>query len=257
MTEHDKPSATPPVIILVEPQLGENIGAAARAMRNFGLRELRLVAPRDEWPNRKAVAMASGALDILDNARLFADCVAAVADLNLVFATTARPRELLKPVLPPRAVASEIHARALAGDRAGLMFGGERAGLSNDAVNLASHIVSFPSDPQFSSLNLGQSVLLMAYEWRLASGGEEGERISSDLENPASRADVEHLAIHLERELDLAGYFRPPEMKPATLSALRDLLFRIRVSGSEVRMLRGVVHALARFGGGASGEDRE
>jgi len=154
-----------PVVVLVRPQMGENIGAAARAMKNFGLADMRLVAPRDGWPNDKAVAMSSRADDILTAATLFDDTEAAVADLHALYATTARRRDMVKPELTPRQAAAEMRARIAAGERVGVLFGAEKAGLDNDDVTLARAIIQVPTNPAFGSINLAQAVLLLGYEW--------------------------------------------------------------------------------------------
>lgn len=232
-----------PAIILVEPQMGENIGAVARAMGNFGLRELRLVAPRDGWPNPRAEAMASGADGVLESTRVFDDAPSAVAGLQAVFATTARSRDLPKPVLTPRQCARELRGLASSGVRAGLLFGPERAGLDNETMNLASTLVEIPANPEFRSLNLAQAAVVLAYEWWREADATPGER---PVEAPASREEIGHLYGHLAEELEGAGFFHPPEKAPATRATLRNLLHRAPWTSSEVRLLRGVVHALAR-----------
>lgn len=235
----------PPVIVLVEPQLGGNIGAAARAMANFGLRDLRLVAPRDGWPNPEARARASGANHILDDARVHTSVAEAIDDRQIVFATTARPRELVRPEFPPRTAIRELQAAGVS--RSAVLFGGERAGLGNTDLAAAEAIIRIPTHPGFSSLNLGQAVLLIAYEWWLSCAArfQEGDRFESEL---ASRADVASLVGHLEEELDSVGYFHPPERRPASVAQIRNLIFRQRFTDGEVRMLRGVIRALRRAG---------
>lgn len=235
-----------PVMILVEPQLGENIGAAARAMWNFGLDRLRLVSPRDGWPNPKAVAMASGAGRLLDEARLFASTPEAVADLDVVYATTARPRELVKRVLTPEEAMAEAHGLMAGGARAGVLFGRERTGLENADVVLADAIITVPVNPHFPSLNLAQCVLLVAYEWRrqrpsLPRGADEAaERLV-----PAPKQEIENLLAHLMAELDVAHFFHPPEKRAAMEAGLRNLFHRLGLTAQEVRTLRGVIRALA------------
>ncbi len=186
-----------PAFVLVRPQLGENIGATARAMWNFGLRGLRLVEPRDGWPNPSAVAMASGAGGLLDEARLFATTAEAVADCGTIYATTARPREMTKRVLTPEAAMAEARGIVAAGGRVGVLFGPERAGLGNDDVILADAIVTVPVNPAFASLNLAQSALLMAYEWR-----RQGEAFPVEAPERAASGDVGRLLDHLTAELD-------------------------------------------------------
>ena len=245
-----------PVVILVRPQLGENIGAAARAMMNCGLTEMRLVAPRDDWPNPKAVAAASGADAIVEGAAVFASVEAAIADLNRVYATTARRRDMFKEVIPPRAAIYELIAAELAGERTGLLFGPEAKGLNNDEVTLASKIVEAPLNRRHSSLNLAQAVLLMGWEWRmqrlddtplLAPGAPEapdGEGAFADAV-PAPQADLLRLFEHLERELEDAGFFFPAEKGPTMARNIRNMLHRAHLTEQEVRTLRGVVKALS------------
>jgi tRNA/rRNA methyltransferase len=241
----DEGASPKPSIVLVETQLGENIGAAARAMANFGLPRLRLVRPRDGWPSEKAQAAASGALDIIADVELFDDERAAVADCPRVYATTARPRELLKPVLTPEHAAREM--RALAGDgiRSAILFGGERAGLTNDQISLADVIISAPVNPRFASLNLAQAVLLVAYEWFKAESDMPAEHTPLGRTGLASRDDVYHLFDHLEAELDRAGFFFPSDKTPHMVRNIRTVLLRAGLTDQEVRTWRGMIKALA------------
>jgi tRNA/rRNA methyltransferase len=236
-----------PAIILVEPQLGENIGTAARAMANFGLRELRIVNPREPFPNEKARAAASGADDVIDAARVFETVEAAVADLGFVLATTARVRELAMEVVGPRRAATQLRELCEEGRATGVLFGRERAGLTNDELSLADALVTFPIDPAHPSLNVAQAVLLMAYEWRRAGLVHESDGMpfsGPDAAQSAPKADLVRLFEHLEGSLDSAGFFRPPEKRPHTVRSLRTLLQRARLTEQEVRMLRGVIAAL-------------
>jgi tRNA/rRNA methyltransferase len=242
------PAETPdpgPAIVLVEPQLGENIGTAARAMANFGLTDLRLVKPRDGWPNEKARKAASGADFVIDSARVFASLAEAISDLNYVMATTARPRDLAKPVATAEEAARTMVTRIAAGQKVGILFGRERWGLENDEVSLADELMTFPANPDFASFNLAQAVLLVGYEWFKAAG-----RADVDTEGfirtqePASRGDLLALFEHLERALDEAGFLHPPEKRPAMVRNLRAMLHRARLSDQEVRSLRGVIKAL-------------
>jgi tRNA/rRNA methyltransferase len=240
-----------PAIVLVEPQLGENIGAAARAMMNFGLADLRLVAPRDGWPNRKAEASASGAKAVIENARLFADVAAAIADLDFVYATTARVRDLPKAVVGPREGMAALRERSKAGQRTGVLFGRERWGLTNEEVALADMIVTFPVNPAFASLNVAQAVLLVCYEWMAA--GLDGALPARDAAppldlSPASKAHLFGLMQHLESVLDQTGYFRTPEMKPTMRQNLLAILQRAGFTRDEIDVLHGVVRALERRG---------
>jgi tRNA/rRNA methyltransferase len=238
-----------PAIILVEPQLGENIGAAARAMANFALGDLRLVTPRDKWPNSKARAMASGANYIVDSARVFASTAEAIADLHFVYATTARTRELPKQVVGPREAAAGLRARAAAGQKVGVLFGRERWGLTNEEIALADAIVTFPVNPAFASLNLAQSVLLISYEWMAAglTGSLSTREPAPELDfTPASKAQLIGLMEHLESALEPTGYFRTEDMKPTMVQNLRAILQRAGLTPREIDVLRGVIAALER-----------
>jgi tRNA/rRNA methyltransferase len=235
-----------PTIVLVEPQLGENIGAVARAMLNFGLTDLRLVNPRRNWLNDKTRAMASRADEVLDGARVFASTKEAVADLQHLYATTSRPRDMLKPVMTPSAAATEMR-RAIAGDeKVGVLFGGERVGLYNDDVVLASHIITVPLNPAFASLNLGQAVLLIAYEWFQAGDATAAVRFELRNTRAANRDELIGLFEHLERELELAGFFENiPDKRPALVNNIRNSLQRGPLLEQDVRTLRGIIKALA------------
>ncbi len=235
-----------PVIVLVGPQLGENVGAAARAMLNCGLRELRLVAPRDGWPNEAAQAMATGASrEIVDRAAVFGTTAESVADLHRVYATTARRRDLLKPAIGPRELATEVREFAGRGLRSGVLFGAERAGLDNDDVALASHIVHIPLNPEYSSLNLAQAVLLVAHAWFEAGADNpvaaSGPRSTTPL---ATRAELVNLFEHLEQELDASGFLRVAEKRGIMVRNLRSILHRAELREHEVRALHGVVSSL-------------
>ncbi len=243
----EAPGATP-AIILVEPQLGENIGMVARAMANFGLAELRLVNPRDGWPNDKARAAASKADHVIDRARLFGTLGEAIADLSFVFATTARERDGFKPVRAPVEAARILRARALAGQPTGILFGRERFGLDNEEVSRADEIVTFPVDPGFASLNIAQAVLLMAYEWRKSGlEAETDTAFAGPAMAPASKAELAGLFDHLEEALQARGYFRPPSKKPRMVDNLRSVLTRPGFAASEIKVLRGVVASLDYF----------
>jgi tRNA/rRNA methyltransferase len=235
-----------PTIVLVEPQLGENIGSVARAMLNFGLTDLRLVSPRRNWLNDKTRAMASRADAVLDAARVFATTAEAIADLQFVFATTSRQRDMLKPVLTARAAAGEMRQAAGRGEKIGVLFGGERVGLYNHDVVLASHIVTVPLNPAFASLNLGQAVLLIGYEWFQAGDATPAVRFDMGRTRPANREEMVGLFEHLERELDLAGFFEHiQDKRPALVNNIRNSLQRGPLLEQDVRTLRGVIKALA------------
>ena len=232
-------------VILVEPQLGENIGMVARAMANFGLRELRLVRPRDGWPSDKARAAASGADWVIDGVKLFDTTEAAVADLGVVHATTARPREMAKPVLTPHESGAALVERLAGGERAGLMFGAERSGLDNEDVALCDAIIQIPTSPDFASLNLAQSVLLVGYEIFRLTNERGGRPRKAELPPVAAKADVMRLFEHLEGELDKVGFLHPPEKRPVMVRNLRTIFLKAGLTDQEVRSLRGVVRALA------------
>ena len=236
-----------PRIILVEPQLGENIGAAARAMANCGLADLVLVRPRDPWPNERARAMASGAEAVLETARLCETTEAAVADLTRIYATSARPRDMIQRVVTPRQAAAEMGAAAGggAGDGVGVLFGPERTGLVNEHLTLADTIIEVPLNPAHASLNLAQAVLIVAYEWYQAADATPAERLRMPGTEPADKAALMNLFGRLEGALDAAGFFPVPEMRPSMTRSLRALLQRARLTDQEVRTLHGVVSALA------------
>lgn len=240
-----------PVFILTRPQMGENIGAAARAMLNFGLTGMRLVAPRDGWPNPAAVANASGAASrVLDPAGVFPDLGAAIADCQMVFATTARPRELTKPVYTPEAAVAEARRLIASGAKVGFVFGPERAGLENADVALASAIVSVPVNPDFASLNLGQAVLLLAYEWGRQTIEAAPVALQGDVTDLATRIEVERLADHYQDRLDEAGFFFPPGKAPVMRQNLRAFWARMPLTRADVQTLHGALRQLLRRRGG-------
>ncbi len=238
--------APDPVVVLVRPQMGENIGAAARAMLNFGLTRMRLVAPRDGWPNPAAVAMASGAGRVLDAARLCADLAGALGDCHHVYATTARPRGLTKRILTPAEAMKEAHARQTRGERVALMFGPERAGLENADIARADTIVTVPVNPDFPSLNLAQSVLLLAYEWSRGGAGPAPAIPRGERDLPAPRSELEHLADHYERRLEEAGFFFPETKAAGMKLTLRNMWSRMGLTSSDIRMLHGILRQLSR-----------
>ncbi len=233
-----------PVVVLVRPQMGENIGAAARAMLNFGLGRMRLVAPRDGWPNPAAAAMASGAGRVLDAAQLHEDLAGAIGDCQYVYATTARARGLSKRVLTPAEAMAEARARQARGERVAILFGPERAGLENADVALANTIVTVPVSPDFASLNLAQSVLLLAYEWGRRSG--EGLAPEGETEPPATLVEVQKLADHYEQRLEEAGFFFPEAKAAGMKVTLRNMWSRMALTGADVRMLHGMLRQLLR-----------
>ncbi|MCC4253222.1 MAG: TrmJ/YjtD family RNA methyltransferase [Pseudomonadota bacterium] len=228
-----------PVIVLVRPQLGENIGKAARAMLNFGLTEMRLVSPRDGWPNPDAGPAAAGADVVLDGAQVFETLADAVADCAHVYATTVRKRGVTKPVVTPEEAAREVHG---ASGRSAFVFGPERSGLETDDVALARKILTVPINPEFGSLNLAQAVILCAYEWSKQATLEQPT--VTDLGEPAPQDELEGMIGQLETLLEGAGYFFPPDRAPATKRTLRNLLTKPGWNHLEVRTLRGVLSAL-------------
>jgi tRNA/rRNA methyltransferase len=246
-----------PAVILVKPQLGENIGFAARAMVNFGLTDLRLVAPRDGWPNDKARAAAAGAAALVDRATVYDSVADAIGELNFVLASTARPRGMVKPVLSPARAASELRRRGARAEHTGVLFGPERSGLDNDTIALADAILTAPVNPEFASLSLPQAVLLFGYEWfktteakpslgrRTAFDGPAAEGASFAGTRPARRTELIALFEHLESELDRAGFLYPEEKRPSMVRAIRNMFHRMSATDQDVRTWRGIVASLA------------
>lgn len=236
-----EPGPLPPIIILVRPQLGENIGKAARAMLNFGLTKMRLVAPRDGWPNPAAGPAASGADIVLANAQVFDTLAEATADINHIYATTVRKRGVTKPVITPEAAAGEILHNA---GRSAILFGAERSGLESDEVTVARSIITVPINPEFGSLNLAQAVILCAYEWSKTQPLSSPPK--TELDPPASQFELDGLIDHLDTMLEPLGYFRPIDRAPVTRRTLRNLLTKPAWNALEVRTLRGVLTTLAK-----------
>ncbi|MGZ5907804.1 MAG: RNA methyltransferase [Reyranella sp.] len=239
-------AAAAPVVILVRPQLGDNIGMAARAMLNCGLSSLRLVSPRDGWPNAKAQRAASGADVVLDKAKVFDSVGEAVADLERVVATTARNRELTQRIVTPRRAASEMRGWIGQAEKVGILFGPERTGLTNDDMVHADTALSIPLNPQFSSLNIVQAVLLVAYEWAAAGEAAPAERMSEHATRPATKDELLNLFAHLERALDQSGFLRNKAMRPAMVHNLRAFLQRAAMTEQEVRSFHGVIKYLGK-----------
>jgi tRNA/rRNA methyltransferase len=232
-------SSNKPVIVLVRPQLGQNIGKAARAMLNFGLTEMRLVAPRDGWPNPEAGPAASGADMVLERAEVFATVQDAIADCSQVFASTVRRRDLVMPVIGPEEMAGRIAATSAS---SAILFGPERSGLETDEVALACAIVTVPINPEFASLNLAQAVILLAYEW--SKRGHLSQPTAKESEPPAPHGDLDGLITQLNGELDAKGYFHPPSRTRATRNTLRTILTKPGWSSREVKAVRGIIRAL-------------
>ena len=256
-TDHtqENPKNPAPCVILIEPQLGENIGTAARAMANFGLHELRLVSPRDGWPNERAVKAASGADWIIEGAALYEEPPQSVSDLNYVYATTARPRGIVKPVITPEQAALDMRARIAAGQKVGVMFGRERFGLRNEEIKLADVIVMAPVNPAFASINVAQAVLLVGYEWykhEATTLGQEtpqeaamtGPGLPQAGSRPATKEELEGFFGHIERELTDCGFLRPIEKAPSMMRNIRAIYSRCQLTEQEVRSLRGIVSGL-------------
>ncbi len=239
------PAPGSPVVILVRPQLADNIGAVARAMGNGGLFHLRLVAPRDGWPQERAWRMASGADRLLEAATVHDTVADAVADLHRVFATCPRPRHIVKPVLTARAAASDLRDAAARGLRAGLLFGPERAGLDNDDIAQADTLVRFPLNPEFMSLNLSQAVMVMAYEWWSAADATPPRVLMTNESRVAAKGALQNFMAHLIDELDACGFLRNAPKRPGMVRNLWHLFERGEVTEQELRTLHGVVTELA------------
>ncbi|WP_119302096.1 RNA methyltransferase [Dongia deserti] len=237
-------SAAAPAIVLVTPQLGENIGAAARAMMNCGLADLRLVAPRDGWPNLAAERAAVGALDLMPPVRVFDQLGAAIADLTMVYATTARDRQMVKPIVTARQAAVEARAHMAIGGKVGFVFGPERTGLLSDDVSLANKLVTVPLNPAFTSLNLGQAVLLIGYEWFQSGDETPASQLPLGGTVPATQAELQNFFAHLERELDACGFLRNEEARPHMIRNLRAMWQRAELTEQEVRTLHGMIKEL-------------
>jgi tRNA/rRNA methyltransferase len=244
-----------PAIILVEPQMPENIGAAARAMTNFGLADLRIVRPQAKFPHPYAVAMASGALAVLESARVFDTVDEAVAGLTLLFATTARERGQAKTVDGPVEAVALMRAEAEKGAQAGVLFGRERTGLENDEISRADRVLTFPVNPKFKSLNLSQAVLLVGYEWFKSEGGALPFDMPS-ISGPAEKQHLNAFFAHIEEALERAGFFNPEDRKPVMVRNLRNIFHRLGLSEADIRTLHGAIAALEEGPRGPSRRDR-
>lgn len=249
----DTPSQ--PAFVLVRPQMGENIGGSARAMWNFGLDRMRVVTPRDGWPSEKAVAMASGAGRLLDEAGLYGSTAEALADADYVFATTARPRDLTKPVVTPERAMEQARALIAEGQRVAVLFGPERAGLENEDIALANAIVSVPVNPAFPSLNLAQCVLLTAYEWGRQTTDTPAEVMEMAGTRYANGAEITALGDHFETRMEEAGFFFPDHKAESMKLNMRNMWSRLPLTLADVQTLHGVLRQLVRWkdrSGGAS-----
>ena len=234
-------SQAAPVFILVRPQMGENIGACARVMGNFGFAEMRLVAPRDGWPNEKAVAMAADS-PVLESVRLFDTVADAVADCQVLYASTGTPRNMVKPTVTARQACARARAEIEAGQRVGVLFGAEKSGLDNADITRADAVLALPVDPDFSSLNLAMACGVIAHEWR---AGDPPPEDFKPIDDRASQGELDGLYRHLHDELDRAGFFYPPEKTPLMMQNLINLFARASATEQEVRTMRGVIKALA------------
>jgi tRNA/rRNA methyltransferase len=247
----------PPVVVLVNPQLGENIGMAARAMANFGLFELRLVDPREGWDREKALAAASGAAETIEKMSIFSTLQDALKDMNYVYATTARPRDMTKDVSTPEQAGLDMRARSTRNEHVALLFGRERFGLTNDEVSFADMIITAPVNPAYASLNIAQAVLLVSYEWykhEATSLGQQtpeldalkGPGLQMPGTRPATKDELYGFYGHIENELDASGFFKTDKLRPSVMRNLRNLFARANPSEQEVRTLRGIVTSLTR-----------
>ncbi|WP_299657763.1 RNA methyltransferase [uncultured Tateyamaria sp.] len=236
-----------PTFVLTRPQMGENIGAAARAMLNFGVDRMRIVDPRDGWPNPAAVAMASGAGRVLDAATVHGDVAGAVADCTFVYATTARMRDMTKEVLSPEAAMRDAAARIAEGQHVAVMFGPERAGLENEDLAQANALITVPVNPEFPSLNLAQCVLLVGYEWVRASAEIEHRVVEMAGTDWADVNEIDHLARHFEERLDDAGFFFPEHKGPSMKMNLRNLWSRMPLTRADVQTLHGMLRQMVRW----------
>ena len=235
-----------PGVVLVDPQLGENIGMVARAMLNCGLTKLSLVRPRDGWPNPAAEAAAAGATEVLDGAVVYDATPEALTGCQRVYATTARPRDMVKQVLTPRAAAEDMRVAEDQGASVALLFGPERSGLSNDELVLADRVIAVPLNPAFASLNLAQAVLIIGYEWFQAAHEGPSESLALGGGLPVERSELLNFLERLERALDAGGFFHPPEKRASMVRNLRNIFLRGDLTDTEVRTLHGVVSALLK-----------
>lgn len=231
-----------PVIILVNPQMGENIGAAARSMLNFGLRQMRIVNPRDGWPNHKAEEMAKGALTVIEDAEIYPTLTEALHGVHRAYATTARSRRMNKPCVDARECGQEIESYRHIGQRSALVFGPERSGLENDHISLCDTVVSIPVSDAYPSLNLAQAVAITCYEWQMSAPHKPFHIQEKD--TPATRDEVAALSEHLERELDASGFFKVAEKRPKMVQNLRSMLVRAEFTSQDISTLHGMIHGL-------------
>ena len=240
-------NAPKPAVILIRPQLSENIGTTCRAMLNCGLTELRLVQPRENWLSDKAIAASSGAEELLKQAKLFDSTKDAIADLQRIYATTGRNRFMVKPVVTPKRAAEEMRIHAANGLACGVLFGPERTGLENDDVSLAETVITVPLNPDYCSLNLAQGVLIIAYEWYQAGDPAEPVAMTKGAAAVADKETLFGFFRHLEEELDNCGFFRAPEKRPGMIRNIRNMFERADLTLQEVRTLHGIIHELVTY----------
>jgi tRNA/rRNA methyltransferase len=233
-----------PIVILVTPQLGDNIGMSARAMLNCGLDHMRLVAPRDGWPNERAVAASSGALDLMPPPQIFATTAEAIADLNFVYATSGRLRHMVKPIYTGTAAATDMAARLGAGEKVGILFGAERTGLLNEDLEQANAILNFPTNPDFSSLNLSQAVLLAGYEWLRVHDQTPARRYDTTDSPPATQQESQFMLTRLEHELAAHGFFTAEHMRPSIMRNIANCFRRAEMTSQDVQTFQGIISAL-------------
>lgn len=233
-----------PSIILIAPQMGENIGAAARAMANFGLMDLKIVRPRNGWPSERAEANAVGALDVINPVEVLETTAEALEGFHTVYATTARPRDMRKNVMTPHSAIQDMRHKHASNQKTAILFGGERAGLSNEDIALAHNIISVPVNPEFSSLNLAQSVLLIAYEWLQSADNTATEHLPTGGSAPVTHEELHGFIDRLEDELDTKNFFRNEDMRPSVMRNIRNIFSRINMSEQEVKTFHGIISAL-------------
>lgn len=233
-----------PFIVLVTPQLGENIGMAARAMLNCGLEHLRLVAPRDGWPNDKAISASAEALLQMPAVEVYPDTKSAIADCHYVYATSGRPRHMVKPIYTAESAAIEMKARVTSGERVAILFGAERSGLSNDDLMLATSIINVPTSPKFTSLNISQAVLLVAYEWLRVNDTTPARRYDNPESRPATHEEYQGFIDRLEENLSKFGFFQAPDLKPTMMRNIQNTLRRAEMTEQDIRTFHGIVSVL-------------
>jgi tRNA/rRNA methyltransferase len=253
MTKKSEFLGSGPAIILVGAQLGENIGSVARAMLNFGLKDLRLVSPRAGWQEDRALSASAGADELILNRSEYTSVEAAIADLSFVVATSARPRDMVKPVYTPVLAAEKCRDlfASQPTEKTGILFGPERTGLDNDAISLADALCRVPLNPDFSSLNLAQAVLLFAYEWHKSTDRTASEHLPTPDTRAAQRDELMGMFSHFEAALEASGFLAPPEKKPAMVRNLRNMFHRAQMTEQDVRTFRGIINSLLRWPRGA------